>query len=378
MSSFITLVYESINNFEKDAARLTEIASHKIEYFNPKMFDDVDSHFISDNIMADIKDNMKYVYTIDYKFQGRKIHMVVILRKRDAGKVRFLFTMVNLFQYILNRLGACDKDLNLYLIESNKKKVKPEDGGDLSSDNVNTGVTFVYFYQNYRDMYIFRHEEMLKVLLHELVHFYDLDQKNVHRDIENDLNGIFNLRGKSINVNESFTDSYACLLNILIYCALRTRLESQSYKWYVAECNKVFKRERKYILEQSINVLKHNGYEIIDGKIMPTRAISESTSVTSYYILKAVIFCNINMFLKYLDEHHFKLQNVFKYVEIIKTLIPIYTENARKSFNKVSRQSLRMTIIDNCIFQKAKVYKEKSIGYIIKKWPLKKLLLPKK
>lgn len=379
MSSFITLVYDSINNFENDANNLTNIVSYKIEYFNPKMFDDVDSHFVSHNIMADIQEKMKYTYNINYVFQGRKINLTVIMQKRDASQVQFLFTMVNLFQYILNKLGNCDKDLNLFLIESSKKKVKPKDGEDFTSDNVNTGVTFIYFYKNYRDMYIFREEEMLKVLLHELVHFYDLDQKTIHRDIEHDLNEIFNLRGKSINVNESFTDSYACLLNILIFCALKIKVhDGGSYKMYVTECNKTFKREHKYILEQSINVLKHNGYKLIKGQIVPTREISETTSVTSYYVLKAIIFCNMKSFLKYLDEHNFKLQNVIKYVEMIKALLPVYTDTVRKSFNKVSRQGLRMTIIDNSIFQKEKVYKEKSIGYIIKKWPLKKLLLPKK
>lgn len=378
MSSFIKLVFEAIHNFEKEAGDLTVITSYKIEYFNPKMFDNIESDFISANIMADIKGNMKYVYTVNYKFQGRTINLTIISRKKDPSKVSFLFTMVNLFQYILNKLEKCDKDLNLFLIESSKKKMKPKDGRDFTSDNVNTGVTFIYFFESYRDIYIFREEEMLKVLIHELVHFYDLDQKTIKTDIEHDLNELFNLRGKSINVNESFTDTYACILNLLIYCSLKTKLERQSYSWYVRECNKAFKREHKFILEQSINILKHNGYQMINGRIVPTREISETTSVTSYYILKAIVFCDINMFLKYLDDHHFKLQNVIKYVEIIKTLLPVYTENVRKAFTSSSRKGLRMTIIDNCIFQKEKVYKEKSIGYNIKKWPLKKLLLPKK
>jgi hypothetical protein len=328
--------------------------------------------------MMDIKRYMKYVYTIDYVFEGRNIKLTIVLGRTNSNKVRFLFTVVNLIQHVLNKITTSDKSLNLYLIESRKKKVKPIDGGDLSSDNVNTGVTFIYYTADYRDMYIFRREEMIKVLLHEFVHFYDLDKKSIHSDLEASLNDMFNLRGKSINVNESFTDTYACIINMLLFCALKSRIDKKGYQWYVNECNKCFKREHKHILEQSANVLKYNGYKLLNGKLIPSKEITETTSVTSYYVLKAIMFANIKIFLKYLDDNHYKLENEVNYIHLIKNNISNYIVQLRKIYNYNTKNSLRMTIIDISYFEKVKVYKEKSIGYSIKKWPQKNLLLPKK
>lgn len=375
MSSFLKLVYDSVTEYEQSASSL-KIDSHSIEPYTPSLFATVDSHFISSNVMADINKRMRYVYTIKYKFEGRNVKLVIVLSKRDSNKIRFIFTIVNLIQYILNRIIKSDKDINLYMIDSKMKKVKPKDGSSLTSDNVNTGVTFFYYFADHRDVYIFRNEEMIKVLIHELVHFYDLDKKSIQPDLESSLNQMFNLQGKSINVNESFTDTYACILNILVYCALKARIYQKNIKWYASECNRTFKREHKHILSQSVNVLKYNGYTIKEDRIVPTREISETTSVTSYYVLKAIMFSNIKVFLKYLDEHHYKLENEFKYIELIKNNVILYIDQIRHLFVSSTKDSLRMTIIDISNFEKEKVYKENSIGYSIKKWPLKKHLLP--
>ena len=82
--------------------------------------------------------------------------------------------MISFFDYISN-----DKlvPLNLFIYLTKFKKKLPKNKTDIiSALNVNSGVTI--YYNNFREIVIYREEELIKVLFHELIHYYDFDIKS--------------------------------------------------------------------------------------------------------------------------------------------------------------------------------------------------------
>ena len=368
MSSFLLKhVYKVVKEFPKNHMLIKSVL------VEPWSSAGVNSNttYIDKTVLEHIKKTMKVQTKINYIFDGTPINATIVFSRMNYDRVVFLMSMLNLFIMILNRIKRTPKSLNITLINCNKKKVKPEDGRDLTSEHVNTGVTFTYFGQDYGEIIVFREEEMIKVLLHELIHFYDLDDKRVESSKESQLNNMFGLKGRSININESFTDTLACIINVVTFCALKCHDQGCNYSGFLKECKRVFKIEYNHILKQSLNILIYNGYKINGNAFVPTRTIQETTSVTSYYVLKAIVFSNIDSFLKYVVTTNFTLININEYINIILASMPNFFKAIQPLYTAPMKKSLRMSVIDIVKLQKIKLYKDLSNQYNIKKWLLK-------
>lgn len=363
-SFFLKLVFNSLNDFKNH--------NMNISYVNDGPWNKealADSKYINTNVYNLIVEKMKYEFNMKYIFDGVDIDLKIVSQRKDLVNIIFLVTNLNIFLFILNKLKKSEKKLKLTLIEGLSKKEKPRDGKDLTSENVNTGITYIYFMKDYGEVIVFRKEEMLKVLLHELIHFYDFDHKRVDVETEQKLNDIFGIKESTITVNESFTDAFACIMNIMIYCGLKIIDQGGNYNDYKKECKNIFKIEYDHILKQSINILIYNGYRLDNNKIIFTKLTKEHTHVISYYVLKAIVFSNIDNFLKYLYKNNSILLDANEYINFIIYSMPKYLK-AIKPFIKINNlnNSLRMTVIDIIKLKKIKLYKEISNQYNIKKW----------
>ena len=117
--------------------------------------------------------------------------------------------------------------------------------------------------------------------------------------------------GKSITINESFTDTFACLLNIIIYTLLNNK--KNNYRKFLQN----FIKEQKFIINQSINILKYLGYKVTKNRIYNNKLINEKTHIISYYVLKAANFNKIDIFINYLNKYNYHLGNAEEYVELL-------------------------------------------------------------
>jgi hypothetical protein len=210
------------------------------------------------------------------------------------------------------------------------------------------------------DVIVYRSEEMTKVLIHELIHFYDFDRKHIGSNVERELNMYFNLTGKTITVNESFTDTFACLINTVIYSIFQYPLIIDA-KQFVAKFMINYEKEKAFITSQAANVLKHQGYNITQrGKIIKTTANHEKTHVISYYVLKAANFNNIERFIDFLHRYNYHLDNPIEYIELLKANIKILADILYIFKNANHLNSLRMTSLDIDLFHKVKLLKDKT------------------
>jgi hypothetical protein len=104
--------------------------------------------------------------------------------------------------------------------ETTKKKLFPKSNTKILSPNeINSGVTTLDFHKN-GDIILFRKEEVLKVLIHELIHSNLIDKNIIFSDLSQKFNNNFCVDYR-ILLNEGFTEATANILHILIIVIMK-------------------------------------------------------------------------------------------------------------------------------------------------------------
>lgn len=225
-----------------------------------------------------------------------------------------------------------------------KKEYNGEEFKYLSSQNINTGLS--------SDDYImlWRKEEILKVLIHELIHYLDMDIKH-----DEELYDIIKYNiGKidyPILINESITELQSQFLHTLYLSIFIKGNHYENFKM-MYNYEQIFSWYQFAKIMKFYNIKDYNVNNLINN-------FNQTTNVFSYYILKSLMTLHFSDLLFTFD--HFKIFinstyqhcNVDKCNVIIKYIKKIYYE----SFNKYTKllnkiinmlnindQSLRMTI----------------------------------
>ena len=157
----------------------------------------------------------------------------------------------------------------------------------LCSDNINSGSSVPG-----KTVMIWRLEEIFKVLIHELVHFYQLD---FNSSDENLLYLSSYLRTKyNVNGFDSPNESYTEFLAIIIHSVFVTHYTS--YDIY-----KVLKYEIIFTLFQVAKILKFYGFKSTrDFSSIP---VNQTTSVFSYFIIKGALLFSLPKVIEFVGAN---------------------------------------------------------------------------
>jgi hypothetical protein len=226
----------------------------------------------------------------------------------------------------------------LFIYLSNEIKLINHDNKYINPDNINSGVTNKIY------ICIFRKEEILKVLFHEIIHYLNLDifyhndhLKYLYKDIKLKQNTI-------TNPNEGYTEA----LTIILITIWR-------YKYYKNEnenkiCLKDFfnyslKLELYWSFYQITKILKffkcYNKYEDLFDK--NNCYFKQKTNVLSYFILKSYLLFNTNFFFKDIKINSFNINT--EIFDNINLLDKDFILNINKLMNiNIIDNSLRMTL----------------------------------
>lgn len=247
-----------------------------------------------------------------------------------------------LIDKIVNRIIAFkkfsknSKKINIYIWLSNDKKILPKKSIILSAKHINSGSSYVLDLNNPKngDIHIWRKEEILKVLLHELLHSLRYDYHALDHNLDSIINKKYNVNSH-INVNESYTETLATILNCM-YCSIEY---NRDYEYFLALLN----NEQNHSLHQVNKILKHQNYyhhnqllrKYSDKKFM------QNTSVFSYYILKAMALNNITLFIKFASKNNLKYpkNGHLLYTRILNENV-LYNDDKKLNYNN----RLNMTI----------------------------------
>lgn len=214
-----------------------------------------------------------------------------------------------------------------------KKYIPIERNPQMHPVHINSGSSYKTRYIN-----MWRYEEWEKVLIHELIHFLDLDFTN--RDfgsskVVKTVKQLFNIDGVC-NPFEGYTELCGCILHCLYCCSrlnsfdiFKTFLIYETF-FSIYQCCKI------------MNIIGSTSYKDI--------AIKQSTSVASYFFVKTSLLLNLNESLDFIrddlnfghtETKRFKLfsqliQNSFDKLQIL--------DNTIKHI-KTDDSNLRMTCI---------------------------------
>lgn len=228
--------------------------------------------------------------------QSTKIKLV-ILHGPHCKKIKHYIIIIGILKDIICTLELVGnrhmEELIICLIPTKATKKFPKQAGIQTylPQHVNSGVTFMKDLAR-SEIFVYRYEEMCKVLLHELLHAYRFDYHALSHTQHGEEflkslqysyfpNGVHTTR---LGLNEALNDFLTCVIYTGIFVKYDDPRNICSYKTFLPRFNKTLKQVQAYILATCAKILQY-------GKVQGTH--TEETHVLSYYIGKAILFHNI-------------------------------------------------------------------------------------
>lgn len=226
-------------------------------------------------------------------------------KKNVISRIKYLIYFI---EYLKHKSLNTNLECDIWLVLSTNDKIFPKSNQIIGVKNANTGYTD--FIKNI--IFVWRWEEYEKVLLHEIIHFFDMDSRSHHVDSVIDSHGPH-------SYFEAITD-YQAIIYHIIYLSLITK---HSIKL-------LLELELGFIRNQAIRLNNHFKLGKWIGK--PNKIIKQNTPAFSYYILKYLIF----ELLLFNDIFSYK-----NYNQIIKNSL----EKGMDSDKTINIESSRMTLL---------------------------------
>jgi hypothetical protein len=281
-------------------------------------------------------DTVNKTYFKEYVFDNTHIRCFVL--NRYSKRIIQIDDMLRIYVYVLNRLASQCFKLNVIFGCSRKKKRMGK--STIGPMHVNSGFTSQDEY-----IFVYRNEEINKVLLHELIHYYKYDCVDI--DLDNLGNAIcksFNIQSSvPVRLNESVTES----LTTIIYASLYIIAE-HGYPLTLHQFDIKFKEFMKVVtchcLDQAANVWMH----ATQCKTYPSNTyLLQDSHVFEYYICKTSLLMKSNDFISwFMYEKH----NTNMLTKLIFSSLqnPLFTSlmNAKLAVQTKCKPSLRMLHFD--------------------------------
>jgi hypothetical protein len=310
---------------------------------------------------------------VDYKYceVPVKLALYFLPRQCTEREREFIIHVMNFIIYYCKQVYKDTwrplKNLEVKLVLSPYKKQLEKNTTLLTEYNVNSGLTWKYYGTNSASVLVYRKEEIIKVLIHELLHAFDMDSKFIPPYQEQVLKDMLNIHNdKPFNVNESFTDAYACLLNICIASTLGSKMGF----W------ESIAREAAHVSYQGVRIARLLGFRTNNCRLdmvgVPKESYYERTHVMAYYVLKGQLFLNIEAFAAYLIKNHYRLQDSVAFIELLKESIEekslkdskkllLMLQKANEKQNKVNKLRMKLKNEELCNFASTKIRVSRSL-----------------
>ena len=304
-----------------------------------------DNDFLSENIKSYILSNLKYGHKISFENNS-----IFYFTKNDIINKKVILHMITIIILLKNLFNRKDKYQNIIYFETNKKKKFPKGkkGIILGPNEINTGVTTIDLNKN-GNIILYRKEEILKVLIHELVHSNLIDEKLIFSSKNNYITK-FICVNYNIVLNEAFTESIATIMNIF-YIHIILKLPKN-------KLNIMFNNETKYSSFISNKLLNYYNIDNIKDIIKQNNNCKyiflQNTNVFSYYILKNIILKKHISFSHILEKNSefYKIKNPLFIDNLNQLLIDNFhidfniNNNNNHNNDKVINNSLRLCLYE--------------------------------
>ena len=228
----------------------------------------------------------------------------------------------------------------------------------LGTDEINSGATIRKITEKYGTVFIWRKEELEKVFIHELIHALRLDFYEYPKKLDKLVTDNYNIKSSlRINIFEAYTETWACILNIIMNCILdnHDNILEKVYTCIHFEMHWSIYQIRNILNYFKIFHLQNEDFFCLQCSSFNTPSLfKQKTNVFSYFILKTYFINHLDTFLDlcsiYNDNYikfkipfhklHIFIKKILKDNKILKD-IDSYMYSTYKNSH-----SLKMTICD--------------------------------
>lgn len=275
--------------------------------------------------------HIQYHYIINIQTKGIKVDLYSDT-KISKNKLEIIKTYLNFFY--LNYNAFVIKRTFYIVLNKNKRRFEYNIKGYIIKENVNGGATYKLNNRKH-DIYIYREEEFERLLVHELIHTFELDQFLFDKDIH----FFKELFGKDIlDINdvdiidikpylfEIFTQTFAIILISIRYNIDKSKpIQNTSGRMDI-------KKIYKYIKDNCNHLLKI--CKKIQNKTKELGFYKEETSILSYYFGVCILLCDIDIFFNFLNKYNAKLFNQKHFINDFKDVLIKNKKKFVKQLNK--------------------------------------------
>ena len=282
---------------------------------------------------------LKKLKIITYDFLKTNVEIILYYNTITQKNINQIMDTINFIITLFNYLNNYRENIKIYIYYSNNnKKININKKNELIPENINSAFTTFYkneTYDNQNYIVIYRTEELNKVLIHELLHLYNLTNYKIEGNIE--LVKLIKTEDK-ILISEAYVESFATLLYTFLYSKNNNKdfydLLNQQIMFSLFQSSKI-------LLNQNIKKLK---YPI---------EITEKANAISYHFIKSAILYNLNKYNNYvfninnLDKFYLNNRNKIqmKIMNDFNKKILISLQN--KNFIKIINDNLKFLIKSN-------------------------------
>ena len=189
------------------------------------------------------------------------------------------------------------RSITVHLCLLNDKKVLRKNSQKITPLNVNSGSN--RFSDTESEICIFRREECIKVIFHEIIHGLRFSQLGDHDMITERLCQKYDLLSEDILIDESYTEIWAKIFNCYFVSSL-----TNSDKKFQHFCT-MLSLEKEFSLYQANKI-----YQFI--KKSKDKNLDRETNVSAYFLVVGEIFSHLNDFLKLFRDPYQNKKKMFK------------------------------------------------------------------
>ena len=240
------------------------------------------SDFIAKSLRNKLSIHQK-VYTYQWltKSKYNVKNTLNIYLKDDDENLPNIQLLIKAISYITS-FSDKSRNITIHLCLLPDKKIIRKNSQNLTPLNVNSGSN--RFTDTESEICIFRREECIKVIFHEIIHGLRFSHLGNHDMITQRLCQKYNLDSKEILIDESYTEIWAKILNIYFISSL-----TKSNTKYQHFCT-MLAIEKEFSLYQG-NKIK--GFI----KKSKNKNLDRDTNVSAYFLVVAEIFTDLEEFL---------------------------------------------------------------------------------
>lgn len=288
---FISLYHSYINNFLPNI-----ILTKKIKYLDKKNIVDkyFDSPFISQQLKEKLNEKIKDVKIYDYIFvldlpQGMiNFHFISDKGLKSINKLKKYYFYLIYLQIHSGKKSLYLNDIYIYLITV---KVPKKISVPITINDINSACTAIHHPRFGGPIFIWRSDEIEKVLVHETLHSLLYDWDIIEQKLKPELKKLeekIDKNGKGLNINEAYTE--LCATFIMCLFKIGQKMNKQ-------EAKKVLRSQLKKVLEHSLktcgNLFKKYNIEYANSCTIVSNidncGYHQQASAFSYIIIKTAL-----------------------------------------------------------------------------------------